>query len=81
MAKQSFDPEIRDSMKPKTPPQLARADGASKDQAAQGHDLTKPTAPGDPHVQVGNEQAALPGHLAAAAGIAHAILNSRPVKG
>jgi hypothetical protein len=81
--KGSFDPEIREAMKPKSPRQDAKADGAGADQAATGSENPRPSPPGKPMppTQAGNEQQALPAHLAAAAGIAHAILNSRPVRG
>jgi len=92
--KGNFDPEIREAMKSKSPRQDAKADGAGSDQAATGSEQPRPAPPGHPiphaggnmpptampPTQVGHEQQALPGHLAAAAGIAHAILNSRPVK-
>jgi len=92
--KGNFDPEIREAMKSKSPQQDAKADGAGSDQAATGSEQPRPAPPGHPIPHAGgnmpvhappptvsgNEQQALPGHLAAAAGIAHAILNSRPVK-
>ena len=92
--KGNFDPEIREAMKSKSPQQDAKADGAGQDQAATGSANPKPIPPQHaiphaggqipptamPPTVVGHEQQALPGHLAAAAGIAHAILNSRPVK-
>lgn len=73
MAKGTFDANIRESMKPKTPPQVAKADGASRDQAATGSEMPAPM-----HPQVPEN---LPPHLAAAASIAHAIINNRPAKG
>lgn len=77
MAKGNFDENIRQSMRPKTPGKDARADGAGKDQAATGKEM-KPepvTQAAPPQIPDG-----LPPHLAAAASIAHAIINNRPAK-
>ena len=81
MAKSNFEPEIRESMKPKSPRQDAKADGAGQDQAAVGKDVPRPLPPGTPsHVALQPDTTALPPHLAAAAGIAHAIINNRPAR-
>jgi len=78
MAKSNFEPEIREAIKPKSPRQDAKADGASADQAAMGKAIPQPMPPGVPAHAM--PQADLPPHLAAAAGIAHAIINNHPVK-
>ena len=81
MAKSNFDENIRSAMKPPTPRKDARADGAGADQTATGREVVKPGAPQQPE-QMAQHQIpdGLPPHLAAAASIAHAIINNRPAK-
>jgi hypothetical protein len=83
VAKGNFDENIRQSMKPKSPRQTAIADGAGEDQAATGREVfkaKKPPAEMPPPPQAPQMPDGLPPHLAAAASIAHAIINNRPAK-